>query len=330
MSLSPYQRFAEQMLHKDSVYIPKILESMINPAQAELLFFMPSTTEEISEKSDRPLAEIKSDLDDMFYKGLAFKKMKQGKTLWRSPAHIAQFHDATIVWPDATKEFIDLWRKYMNEEWPKLAPLITQLMPRPFTRVIPVNQSVQLGSVQVLAPENVMNIIDQASRLAVTKCTCRVSMQKCDSPIDVCLQINRAADYTIERRSGREVSKEEATAIIKMAEAKGLVHVTMNKSEMGHFICNCCGCCCQSFSLLISDGLRLCDPSRFAPEIDKQACTGCGTCQDRCWFHAISLDSNNISVIDNDKCMGCGICATGCPSNAIRMVEIRKSDFIPK
>jgi hypothetical protein len=157
-----YQKFAEMMLHKESQVIPKILQCMITDEQAEMLVSLPGTAAQMAEKSGR-------------------KKEKDGEILWRAPAHIAQFHDASILWPEAPAEFYDLWSIYMESEWPNLAPVWTELMPRPFTRVIPVGKSVEAGKVQVLAPENVREIIESAGRLAVTQCTCRLTMRKCRS-----------------------------------------------------------------------------------------------------------------------------------------------------
>ena len=327
---SAYRKFAATMLQEDSEYIPQILRCMINDAQAELLVSLPGTAAQMAEKLDRSVDAVHADLSDLFRKGLAFKKEKKEGVLWRAPAHLAQFHDASILWPEAPAEFYDLWANYMEKDWPKLAPVLTKLMPRPYTRVIPVGKSVETGKVQVLAPENVRNIIDDASRLAVTQCTCRLSMRKCDSPVEVCLQINRAADYTIERGSGREITRAEAHKTISETEAAGLVHVTMNKANVGHFICNCCGCCCQSFTLLIADGLPICDPSRYRPEVSIDLCSGCGTCEERCWFDAISVSEQQVATIMNDKCLGCGQCAIGCPEEAIQMIEAREPDFIPE
>jgi NAD-dependent dihydropyrimidine dehydrogenase PreA subunit len=325
-----YRKFAEMMLHKDSKYIPKILKSMTNDAQAELLVSLPGTAAQMAQKLDRAVDDIKGDLNDLFHKGLAFKKEKKEGVIWRAPAHIAQFHDASILWPQAPAEFYDLWSTYMETEWPNLAPILTELLPRPFTRVIPVGKSVDPGKVQVLAPENVREIIDSAGRLAVTACTCRLTMRKCEAPVEVCLQINRGADYTIERGSGREVTKKEALKIIAETEEAGLVHVTMNKAGVGHFICNCCGCCCQSFTLLIADELPICDPSRYRPEVDIDVCSGCGTCEERCWFDAISVSENQVAAVIEDKCLGCGQCAIGCPEEAISMIEAREPGFIPE
>jgi len=329
-AINSYQQFAENMLHKDSKYLPEILSLMINEEQAQLLISLPGTSQDMSEKLNRPLPDIELDLKDMFRKGLTFKKVKNDIIHWRPPAHIAQFHDATIVWPEATQEFYDAWHRYMEQEWPKLAPILTQLLPRPVTRVIPIGKSIDTGKVKVLSPENVREIIDSSSKLAVTNCTCRLSMRKCDAPLEVCLQVNRGAEYTIERGSGREISKSEAYTIIEKAENAGLVHVTMNKSNVGTFICNCCGCCCQSFTLLISDGLELCDPSRFVSSIDANACSGCETCVDRCWFNAIQMDENGQATILEDKCLGCGQCAIICPEKAIQLIEKRSPDFIPQ
>ncbi len=326
--ISPYRKFAEKMFHKDSKWIPEILKSLINEEQAELLLSLPGTAKQMAQKLGRDESQVDADLKDMYHKGLTFKKEKGGEVSWRSPMHLAQFHDATLVWPEATREFYDLWENYMDEEWPKLAPVLTKLMPRPFTRVIPVGKSLDAGKAKVLAPDSIREVVDKASRIAVTKCTCRTSMHKCDAPVEVCLQINKGADYTIDRGSGREVSKEEAYRIIEQTEEAGLVHVVMNKADMGHFICNCCGCCCQSFTLLIADGLPLCDPSRYKPEVDEELCNACGTCEERCWFGAIAVEDGKAKV-KAEKCLGCGQCEIGCPEGAIAMVEAREPGFIP-
>lgn len=328
-NVSPYQKFAEKMMHKDSKWIPEILRAMVDEAEAQLLLSLPGTAEEVAKKLSRPAPEVEKDLQDLFHKGLSFKKTKAGVTSWRGPAHLAQFHDASILWPEAPAAFYDLWKKYMDEEWPQLAKMIGKLIPKPITRVIPVEKSLE-GRMQVLAPENVRNIIESSNRFAVTKCTCRLTMHQCDAPVEVCLQINKGADYTIERGSGREITKTEALSIARQAEAAGLVHVTMNKMDVGHFICNCCGCCCQSFTMLISDGVPMCDPSRYRPEVDPDLCTGCGACEDACWFEAMAVGDDDLAVVVAEKCMGCGQCATACSEEAIAMKEVREAGFIPK
>ena len=327
---SSYQKFAMNMMHPDSVYIPKILQSMINDIQADLLIALPGTVLDLSGKTGRPEKDIENDLADMFRNGLSFKKEKQGQpTIWRAPMHVVQFHDSTIVWPEATQEFLNHWKDYMEQEWPNLAPQLASFTPKPFMRVIPVGESLDAGKAKILTFENMIEIVDTAKKIAVTNCTCRLSMKKCDAPVEVCLQIDRGADYAIERGSGREISKEEAHKIIQNCAEAGLIHVTMNKAGLGHFICNCCGCCCESFSMLISHGVTLCDPSRYQPDVDEEACTLCGACVERCVFNAISTDAGEVAMVDIEKCMGCGQCAIVCPEEAISMKEIKEPSFIP-
>jgi Pyruvate/2-oxoacid:ferredoxin oxidoreductase delta subunit len=328
--LSPYRQFAEMMRHGDSRWIPEILKRIVDDEEARLLVALPGTAREMAEALNRPLESVERDLKGLFRKGLAFKKEKQGVVTWRAPGRLVQFHDASLVWPEAPPELLDLWRNYMEEEYPAFAREMARQSPQRHTRVIPVGKSLDPGKVQVIAPENLKEIVNSARRFAVTDCTCRLSMRKCDAPVEVCLQIDRGADYAIERGTGRELSKAEAMEVIEASEEAGLVHVAMNKAGLGNFICNCCGCCCLSFSLLTTAGLRRCESSRYRPTVDVALCTACGTCEDRCWFGAIAVNGGDAAAVDVEKCLGCGQCAIGCPEEAITMLEVKGADFIPE
>ncbi|MGM0759338.1 MAG: DUF362 domain-containing protein [Thermodesulfobacteriota bacterium] len=52
--------------------------------------------------------------------------------------------------------------------------------------------------------------------------------------------------------------------------------------------------------------------------IDEQACQGCGTCVDACWFNLPRIE-NECVVIDSPYCMRCPLCSTACPEGAIRL-----------
>ena len=41
------------------------------------------------------------------------------------------------------------------------------------------------------------------------------------------------------------------------------------------------------------------------PVIDREACTGCGTCVKNCASEAITLDAERKAVIDHEACVGC-------------------------
>ena len=326
-----YEKLAEKIFCKGSKLIPRLFQMVADEQEAALMLALPATAAEAAQKLGRDAQEAEQALETLFQKGVVFKSKKPEGTKYRMCRDLAQFHDASILWSEATREFHDLWQRYMEEEWPGYARFVTKVLKKPFTRVIPVEKAVE-GRGQILAHEDVRQMIESASRVAVTRCTCRVIAHKCDHPVEVCLQINRAADYTVERGTGREITKQEALAIARSAEESGLIHVTMNKAEVSHFICNCCPCCCQTFPLLISQGLPLNDPSRYRASIQADDCTGCGICLDRCYFSAISLKDHNggeVAVVNPDKCMGCGLCSIKCETEAISLIEVREPSFIP-
>lgn len=55
--------------------------------------------------------------------------------------------------------------------------------------------------------------------------------------------------------------------------------------------------------------------------VDRNACTECGICQDRCPYGAITLDPS--PVFDQSKCHGCWACYNHCPTQAIYTKKIR-------
>ncbi|ULQ59137.1 DUF362 domain-containing protein [Brucepastera parasyntrophica] len=54
------------------------------------------------------------------------------------------------------------------------------------------------------------------------------------------------------------------------------------------------------------------------PVIDRDACTGCGSCVKNCQSMAICLDAKHKAVIDHSLCVGCSQCVAVCRFNAAR------------
>jgi ferredoxin len=325
-----YEKLAERILTKGSKFIPDLFRMVAEEDEARILLATPGTSEELAEKLGYPVEKMEGKLDRLYRKGLIFKANKPQGTLYRMCRDITQFHDATILWDGTTREYLDLWKRQTQEELPDYINMVSMVIPKPFTRVVPVNQPVEARG-GILAYEDVEQILKDAGRLAVANCTCRMVDGSCGKPIEVCLQLGKAADYTIDRGSGREVSIEEAMEIVRISEEAGLIHVTMNKAYGSHIICNCCEDCCVAFGLPIA-ATTIVDPSRFLAVVDAEACSGCGDCTSRCFFDAITLedlDGEEISVIDAAKCMGCGLCQIACPEDAISMQAVREENFIP-
>ena len=324
-----YQKLAEKILMGNSEIMPKLFEMIATADEADLLLVLPATVGEAAEKLGKDEGTVQEMLDVLFHKGLVFKKAKPEGTQYRMCRDLMQFHDASILWPEAPREYLDLWQEYMEKEWPDFSELVDKLLPRPVARVVPVSESVDTRQ-QILAFEDVREIIETESPIAVVNCTCRLTARKCDRPVEICLQVGKAGEYTIDRGTGREIDKEEALRLLRQAEEAGLIHVTMNRSSEFHFICNCCNDCCITFPMLIERRLKLCDPSRFSATVDAELCDACGECLERCYFGALKLDEERgVAVVDADECMGCGLCQVVCPLEALSLVVVRDVDFIP-
>jgi ferredoxin len=54
-------------------------------------------------------------------------------------------------------------------------------------------------------------------------------------------------------------------------------------------------------------------------QLNKEKCTGCGTCADVCPNEAIKI--NETAEIDEENCVECGACVDECPSEALSLPE---------
>lgn len=324
-----YKELAQRIGMGESVLIPRLFEMATSEDEARLLLALPGTAFEAGPKEGLDPANAEELLQGLYHKGLAFKKNIPEGTMYRMSRDLMQFHDASILWPEAPRAFLDLWQEFMETEWLAFSEMVSKFLPRPVTRIVPVRESMD-NRQQILAYEDVRQMIEEAETIAVTNCTCRLTAQKCDKPVEICLQVGKAGAYAIDRGTGRSIDREEAMALLCKAEEAGLIHTTMNRAGDAHFICNCCSDCCMTFPMLINKKLKMCDPSRYAAFIDTESCTGCGDCLERCYFGALSVeDAQGKAVVLEEECMGCGLCQVVCGESAIALKEVREVGFIP-
>lgn len=312
----------------ESALIPRIFEALVNDDEARVMLLAapPATAQELAQKSGFSEETVLEMMNSLFYRGLIFKATRGGDKKWYRVKTVPQMHDSTSLTPGISRQVLDLWKAYMETEWPAYGRAIMEVMPGAIMRVIPVNESVEPQS-QVLPYDDVIKIVENARTLSVTKCSCRVISGDCDKPLEVCMQVDRAAEYNIERGTGRALTKSEAVEILKLSREQGLVHTVDNRQNVGHVICNCCKDCCLNWPIM-KGAKKWVAPSRFVAVADIDLCSGCESCVERCFFDALSMNDGHAAV-DAQTCLGCGVCTVVCPTEALKLKEVRPSDFVP-
>jgi len=323
-----YRQLADGVGAGESILVQQIFQALIDDDEAKVMLAAapPASAAEIAAKTGHPENKILEMLESLFMRGMIFKLKKGEPMKFYRVRNIPQMHDATVLTPGISQRALDLWKAYMEKEWPAYGGMVMSAMPSSIMRIVPVNEYIE-PSAQIMPYEDIVKIIDDAKTLSVTKCSCRVISGTCDKPVEVCMQVDRAAEYNIERGTGRPLTKEEALKILKLSEEAGLVHCVDNHRSVGHVICNCCKDCCLNWAVM-KGATKWVSPSRYRAVVDADMCSGCETCIDRCFFDALSM-KDDIAVVDEEKCLGCGVCAVVCPTEALSLKEVRESDFVP-
>jgi ferredoxin len=205
-------------------------------------------------------------------------------------------------------------------------------------RVIPVNVNLEGAGEVVLPSQSIDEIIEKFDEIAVGHCFCRQRRallgEPCatDAPLENCFTFGKSARHTASQGFARMITKEEAFRIMREAEAAGLVHKAFhpnsNVARPETSICNCCKDCCDTLRTWREGVFPLVNSTFHLSQIDRETCTGCGTCVDWCPTEAIRLDDSGKAVRDAGACFGCGVCARFCPEDAIALEEGFRKVFI--
>jgi ferredoxin len=330
-----YAVLAGKLGYGESERLGKVLRRLMDKEEAEIVASLPCPVAELAQKLGKNEDKVNGMLKNLFEKGVIFMTSRG----YQFARDIFQLHDATAcdvrrdkMWG---RELLDLWEDFLQAEWYEDWAKFVQTWKMPMWRVIPARKAVSKGT-KLLPSEDVQAILDKATRFALANCSCRRIAARCDLPVEVCLQVNRAAEYAITRGSGKELTRDEAMKVMDVAEEAGLIHSVYNSSAVTNVVCNCCSDCCVFYYPLakyhvLEKGVA---KSRFQAEVDKATCDGCQTCVERCPFEAVDMvkipgDKKLKARINPEKCFGCGVCAVGCESGAIKLVEIRPPEHIP-
>ncbi len=205
------------------------------------------------------------------------------------------------------------------------------------TRVIPVRRALEHGQ-RILDTEEAHKIIEAVDQIALVPCPCRTRTMKMEArecreknPVGYCIMVEASALYFEAVGLGKKVAAAEAKKYFDEMQDLGLVGTTDNYEDKSHtVICLCCECCCSQLRGRTRwDNPLAVSPSNFVAEANEE-CVLCGTCEDRCFFGAVSLDEElGRAIIDPEKCMGCGVCTITCDQEALRLKRVERSHPLP-
>ncbi|MBU2646393.1 4Fe-4S binding protein [bacterium] len=308
----------------------EVLEHLFSPEEAEIALHMRPTIEAVStiaERAGRDEKELSVILYDMSKRGLILRytESEDSRYYLLAPWMVG-------IWEfqlnNLTDENIKLYERFYQEGMLPSKKNTTV----PGFRVIPIEEEI-MGIKEIQPFEKISEIINAQTRFAVAPCICRKEAQMvgdgCDKLLEACMMFGLAADYYIENELAREITKEEALQVLDKAEADGLIHFSSNHADDKVFICNCCGCCCKALAYLVKyDMPNAIGKSNYYAVLDKESCTDCEDCLDRCQVNAIRFE-DGVTTIYEEKCIGCGLCVSVCPTESISMVIKSPEKYAP-
>lgn len=184
----------------------------------------------------------------------------------------------------------------------------------PLFRSYPISKDV-VAEGELLPYEDWRAIIKRHKTITVSPCQCRTMWQALgvpypeEHPMNTCLSLGEMAEYFIENDIGKQITQDEAIAIVEDVISKGMV-VEAICAKNPDIIC-----CCHSDSCGNLMGFRGVDGkgacakyyNAYTLEYDKDKCLKCGLCVSKCPMHSISQDEDGYVVLD-DACVRCGQC----------------------
>ncbi len=227
-----------------------------------------------------------------------------------------------------TKEFAEDYDQYWDQGY------LSAMLENGFLqlRTIPIEKSIPI-EYNVSNYDEIKSLLDNVRPpIYLSPCICRQSKdiqgKGCNHPKETCFSFGRAPPYNI--GFGREVTKEEALDVLRMAQEMGMMLNPTNCQEPIQ-ICCCCGCSCMIFENL----KKFENPAQFVNSnyyvsMNDELCTGCGECVTSCPMDANHINENNISEVNLGYCLGCGVCVPRCPENARGLVKKQEEEVPPK
>lgn len=174
------------------------------------------------------------------------------------------------------------------------------------------NQMIQSGMA-----ENVQDILAQEARM------------DCKHPVETCISSGEQAEYFIEINAGREITADEAIAIVENAIKQGMIIETVY-TKAAESICCCHADCCLNVGSVrkLNGGPAVEAYSNFHLAHQRENCIKCGSCVAQCPMGSIVMDEKEGYPIVDSACVRCGQCATVCPQG-VRGLILKDENELP-
>ena len=336
-----YIELTEKLGVKTPSLLTKILEEAYSPEECTLLMelFEPATCQELAARLSMDESKVQSMLDALVANGA----LTHGKTQYAFHKSVLAFHHDvygdTAVMPIPEK-IRALWNDFFYNEWADSHFFKHYLHSMeetglPFFRVWPALGALELSPnikpEDIIPEENWRMRIDNSNSRIVAPCGCRVSWgNPCEHPVDGACFSNMDSTrgrYYLDKpgRALKVLEHEEALDHVRSLEKAGLVHIGS---------CYCCPDSCEiMFTLHRAKRWDLLGSSRFVPEINEEACTGCQVCVKKCYFDAIEMKEQEDTkkkkaTLIKEKCLGCGLCIVACKAKAMVYVLDKPPEHI--
>lgn len=351
--LDDYARITAASGYPGSVRFRRILEYVLTSLEAKVcvqILWHPLPAEQLAENIGVDTDTVKKALDSLHIKGVIHPRDFRTGEGYRYRLSTGKLHKSMLVNPmlnSSYPELPKLWTDFIESEegeWQCISRLIAsdQKQP-PQRRILPAWKALDASPDRSqIQPWEDQRAIAQATELCVEiPCPCRVQVTysggACKrTELDACLLFNREAEYSLSKGIGHKLSKDQLLALMEQASYDGMAGSYLNNRSMPPpTLCYCCDCCCHLWAAMrqhgVSQQYRGWAKSRWLPEINADACDGCGTCADKCPWQAIEMTGVDVTAaLDSDKCWGCGSCALWCQPEAVTMRCIRSVDWVPE
>ncbi len=324
-----------------------MLKEMYHPNEAEVILSIPNDlnpfevvdADVIISRSSLPPEAVLGVLEDLAARHLIYTAPTANRNKGYALLQVGYGMPQTFFWggekSDSAKKMAKMVVKYFS------TPVTTKVYGGTPTKVYkysPVGLSVDISTQGVLPHEQIGNIVESADKIAVAHCPCRMSAKilgrtDCVHSLEVCIKYDDMAEFVLNHGLAREVSKDEALHILKNCEEEGLVHMIDNAQGQVKHTCNCCGHYCWNVGNIKRRKIPrdILMAVYFIRETEKDACVGCGACEEICPVDVVCIE-NGFAVVDNDWCIGCGVCAVACPTEAIsikRRIDASSPETLP-